>query len=180
MAIQDKVDLQTAITANFADNTSRAISPEDLRTVTTDLLDSVHGVYGLMTVIANAVAQSITTTAARITAWSANGIAVGTTPDHATTNAIAVGTDGIYQVHFSADVILVAGTWTINIAVGTTLQATLQWAVVAAGTIETTISIVGLVTCVANDVISIYATSSSGGGLNLTLKNAQLTVHRIA
>lgn len=180
MAIQDKVDLQSDIDTLFPDNTSRAISPDDLRSVTTDLLDSLHGVYGALTVTANAAAQSVTTTPARITAWGANGLSNGTTPDHVTTNGITVGSDGIYAVSFSGDFSLAAATWTINLTKNTTLDTTLQWNYVAAGTIERTAAIVGLISCVANDLISAYITSNAGGGANATMQNAQLTVHRIA
>lgn len=180
MAILDKVDLLANIAADIADNTTRDITAADVRDNLTDLVDSLHGVYGLLTVVANATPQSVTTTPARITAWSANGLSNGTTPDHATNNGITVGTDGIYLVHFSADVLLAAALWTLNLAENTTLQSTLQWVYDASGATETTAVIIGLISSAANDLISVYATSDEGGGADIVVKQAQLVLHRIA
>jgi hypothetical protein len=84
----------SALQALLADNTSGAISPQDLR----DLLVSSLGVYGEIYVAGGSTPQgSIDTSYALITGFAANGLSSGTTPDHSS-DQITVDVTGTYLV----------------------------------------------------------------------------------
>lgn len=46
MAVKTQEELNTAISTNLADNTNAGISPEDVRTIITDLLDTAVDAWG--------------------------------------------------------------------------------------------------------------------------------------
>lgn len=78
----------------LADNATGEISPQDLR----DMLVSLFGVYGIISLKGNTTGQAFTAdSAAKITNWQANGLAVGMTPDYAN-NELQVDETGTYVV----------------------------------------------------------------------------------
>lgn len=89
-------DLTTILT-DWADNTTGDITPQRGR----DMIVSLHGVFGDMRVETGVTAQgSLTSTPAKMTGWTTDGVAVGTTPDSTTNKRIVVGTAGTYWVEF--------------------------------------------------------------------------------
>ena len=92
MTIRTNAALQTL----FADNTSGAISPQDLR----DFLDSIMGVYGSVVIVEGSTGQAVSAaTVEQLTEWTADGISNGTTPAFAT-DQITVDNAGDYNVFF--------------------------------------------------------------------------------
>jgi len=89
----DTIRTRSAILTLLADNTTRAISPQDVR----DAVVSMHGVYGGLYVQDGSTAQNANSTPAKMTGWAGNMSAAGTTPDH-TDDSIEVGTDGVYLI----------------------------------------------------------------------------------
>lgn len=172
--IRDRATLITLL----VDNVSGDISAQDMR----DVLVSVHGVYGQIYVTGGAAAQSLTTTPAKLSGFTANGLGVGATPDH-TNDQITVGTDGVYLVMGQFSAISETGTTYIlklrNNAVAVD-QATAKFT--GSMTVGDVISasFVGLANLSANDVLTVYGESDDAGGANLTLVEAQLVAHRLA
>lgn len=174
----DTIRDRAAILALFADNTSGDISAQDAR----DMIVSVHGVYGMLYVAAGAAAQSLTTTAAKLTGFAANGPNAGTTPDHAN-DQLTVGTAGVYLIHGQFSAIGETGTeYTLTLrknGAAVTEIATGFTASLVVGDVHSC-SFCGLLSCAANDVLTVYGESNDAGGADLTLQNAQLTVYRVA
>jgi hypothetical protein len=94
----DTIRTRAALLSLLADNTSGDISPQDIR----DFLVSVHGVYGEIYKPDGAFdgVNLNNSTWTLLDIFTANGQAVGTTPDHAN-DKITVGSDGIYVVTFN-------------------------------------------------------------------------------
>lgn len=174
----DTVRSRTALLALLADNVSGDISAQDMR----DVLVSLHGVYGQIYTAAGATAQSLDTTAAKLTGFAANGSSAGTTPDHSN-DRITVGTDGIYLVHGQFSAIGETGTTYIlqlrNNAAAVDQAKAKFTASMTVGDVAS-ISFIGLVSLSANDMLTVYGESDDAGGADLTLVEAQLTVHRLA
>ena len=96
---------KAALDALFADNTSGAISPQDLR----DFVDSTMGVYGSILVVDGTTTQAVVaTTPEQLTEFLSDGISNGTTPAY-TSNQITIDNDGVYDVQFNISFEGIAG-----------------------------------------------------------------------
>jgi hypothetical protein len=180
MTIKSKTDLTTEFTTNLADNTTGDISPSDVRTAFTDLMDSTLGVYGGLYTADGVTAQSLDTTPALFTGWAGEVAGLGVTPS-AASNSITVGTAGVYlvcaqmsgegaagqefQFHIRLDGAEVTGA-------GARLKQT------NAGD-KYSLSIFSPVACTASQVLTIYGESDAGGGANYTLADGQFFARRI-
>lgn len=173
----DTVRTRAALLALLPDNMTEDISPQDLR----DVVVSLHGVYGEMSIQAGASAQgSISTTPAIVTGWNTNGLSDGTTPDH-TTNGITITEAGIFVVDFSISLsaLTASALFAFEIYKGAVAQgqvaeimsnATPDRACVAGG---------GIVSCSAADVLSLYV-YSNGAARTMTPTEGQFRVRRIS
>jgi hypothetical protein len=90
----------TALQTILADNTARAISPQDLR----DAILSCLGGYASMYVNSGAVAQSFTATPALVTCWTGVCSERGATGDPLN-DRITIGVGGDYLITVSASMI---------------------------------------------------------------------------
>lgn len=172
----DTIRSRTALLALLADNTNGDISAQDMR----DVLVSVHGVYGAIYAENGSTAQTgISDTAAKMTGFSANGISSGTTPDY-TNNQITLGSDGIYlvflQVSFTGTASKTFECQIRNNDGNTNYHSNRKLG--ATGDVGSA-SCLALLSCSANDVMSVYVLSSDGGS-SFTINEAQLVVYRIA
>ena len=84
-----------ALQTLLADNSSGAISAQDVR----DFLVSALGVYGSISCFEESTEQVDPSTGAKLTCFTANGNANGTTPDH-TNDQITVNVAGNYDIAF--------------------------------------------------------------------------------
>lgn len=164
-----------ALQALLADNTSGAISPQDLR----DMLLSLASGYGSITVLNGSTAQtSISATPAALTGFAANGPAVGVTPDH-TADTITVATEGHYRVtgqfSFSGTASKIFLLRLYLDGVITTIGGT--GVTNAAGT-GGTCGFSGVIAIPAAGVLSVYV-HSSDGGTSITPSDMQLSVTRV-
>jgi len=101
MTIKTKAEL----TALFADNTTGAISPQDLR----DFLDTTMGGYGGISCTDGVTGQAlVATTAEQLTEFTENGISNGTTPDY-TGNDITIDYAGVYDIQLNVSFEGIAG-----------------------------------------------------------------------
>jgi len=164
-----------ALLALLADNTTGAISPQDLR----DALLSCMSGYGSITVLGASAAQtSISATPAKLTGFTANGPSSQMTVDH-TTDTITVGITGVYklrcQVSFSGTA---SKTFLFRAYVNgvvTTLGCTRMLG--ASGDVGSC-GFGGLLALTASDAVTVYI-SSSDGGTALTVADAQLSLVRV-
>lgn len=180
MTIKTKAALAAQFAADIADNTSRDVTPADVRGAVTDLLDSVHGVYGALYAVGVSAAQSLNTSLAKLTGFAADGLSNGTTPAHAT-DIITVGTAGVYMVFCQLQGAGEAATeYTFAVTKNTTPETSIRTKHITTGTETFTIALTGLVSCAASDTLSIYAQSDEAGGADYTLNNGQMVIYRIA
>lgn len=172
----DTIRSKSAILALLPDNTAGDISPQDLR----DAIVTVHGVYGQVYVHDGASAQSLTTTAAKLTGFAANGVgSAGTTPDH-TNDQITVGTDGVYLVWWTASFTAQnTHVYQFHIRVDGTEQVASGGQITGTGGSQTT-STVTLLSLTASQVLTVYGESDQGGGSNWTPVHMQLMTYRVA
>lgn len=173
----DTIRSRAALLTLLADNSTGAISPQDLR----DTVVSLHGVYGALYVADGATAQTgITTTPAKLTGFAANGPSAGATPDH-TNDQLTVGTDGVYLVWFAVSATGTAATlFQFRLRVGgveNNFGGRLEF---NATPDEAQTSFVALVSLSAGDVLTVYVESDAGGGASLTVHDASLVVFRVA
>lgn len=175
MTAKSKTALGTENTTNFADNTTGDISAQDTRDFHTNLMDSIYGSYGSLLVSAGASAQSLTTSAAKLTCWAANGNSANTTPDH-TNDQITISLAGEYfffvnlcctgtSTHIYTFAPRLDGSAISNVQTQFT-NATGHWSVFLTGTMTVT----------AGQVFTVYGASNQGGGSNLTVVNGQAVV----
>jgi len=166
----------TDLLALLADNTSRAISPQDLR----DALVSAHGTYGMMYTKDGSTAQgSIGTSFAQLTGFAVDGLSGGTTPANATDD-ITVGTDGVYAVMLQASFTGTAATeFTLNLHVNDA-EGVFQCSQMldAAGAVVSG-SVFGLLSLSATDDVSVYV-KADGASKSITIEDLQMFVLRIA
>lgn len=160
--------------ALLADNTTEAISPQDLR----DFLVSCFGGHGGLYVTATgAITTNIA--AAKLAAFAGTFPATGTTPS-ASDDSITVAVAGRYEVHVNIAFLgTAAETFTFQVyqtAVAVTGMTAVRTQ--ASATDVEDVSIDGIVECVANDVLTVYASSGSNGS-TVTLKSGQFTVRRV-
>jgi len=85
----------TDLLALLADNTTGNISAQDLR----DMLVSCLGVYGSLSCFEAGAVQTDPNTGAKLTCFTTNGDAHGTTPDH-TDDSIQIDVSGEYDIYF--------------------------------------------------------------------------------
>lgn len=173
----DTIRTRSAILALLADNTSRDISPQDLR----DAIVSMHGVYGGLYVQDGSTAQAgVDTTPAKMTGWAGNMTAAGTTPDH-TDDSITVGTDGVYlvlcQISFSGTV---NTEFQAHVRINDVEQVEGMHRKLGAGGDVGSASFVALKSLSADDAITIYVESDQAGGADFTPTDAQLVCFRVA
>jgi len=169
--IRDRTDLL----ALLADNTSRDISPQDMR----DVLVSTHGVYGGLYVQDGSTAQTgVDTTPAKMTGFAGNMTAAGTTPDH-TNDQITVLTDGVYLVWCQISFTGAASTeYQAHLRVDAVEQE--EGFHVEGATTAVAGGFVAVKSLSANEVLTVYIESDDAGGQNFTPVDAQLVVFRVA
>lgn len=176
----DTVRTRSALLTLLADNTSGAISPQDIR----DFLVSVHGVYGSIYHTGTSASSSVSlndSTWTVLDGFSANGESSGTTPDHSS-NQITVGTDGIYLVNWSVsgDIGMGASGYRMLGVEKNSSGSPENGTVVSVGDSEhACASMTALLSLSADDVLKLIG-KNSGGTSNLVQWGMTLTVHRIA
>lgn len=169
MTIKTYAELTTA----FANNTTGAITPSDLR----DFLDSQR-VYGSIVTQAGVTSQTfVSTTPELLTEWTADGISNGVTPAFAT-DKITIDNTGIYKVDFFcsfAGANPVVNSFELRIdGVATGIQFDRK-------TTSTDIgsgSFTGIISLTAAEVLTVWGTLT--GGTTLTVQESALTVYRIS
>lgn len=162
-----------ALLALCADNQAGAISAQDLR----DVIVSALGGYASVYVVDGAAAQAVTGTAAKLTAFVADGPSSGATPAHAD-DQITIGASGNYWVEFSADVeASVLGAFVAELRNNGSAEGSMktECEFEAAGELRH-LGFAGPVTLSNGDVLTVYVSGAVG---NLTTKHARLAVKRI-
>jgi len=172
----DTIRSKTDFLALVADNTTRDISAQDLR----DCLVSIHGVYGSIITDTAGAAQTLVAATPEILEFAANGgVAAGVT-ETAASNYIVVGTAGVYMCHanlsISSDTANVVHQFHIA-KNGTDVGSGAVVETLIAGD-QGTASLVALVSCAANDQISVNVEADKNS--DVTLEEGDLIVHRIA
>jgi hypothetical protein len=162
-----------SLQALLADNQAGAIVAQNVR----DFLVTALGGYAMVYLVGGAVAQAVTGTPAKLTAFTADGPEFGANGDHAN-DQITINTNGIYWVEFSADFetnatgAFVAELRKDGVAEGS-LKAETEFE--AAGEMRHW-HFAGLVSLNAAEVLTVYV---SGAAANITVKHARLAVKRI-
>ena len=178
MTIKSKSALDTQLTTNLANNSTGSITPALLRQVVQDLQDTVLGVYGAISVAGGSAAQGLTTSYAKLTGFAANGLSSGMTPDH-TNDQITVLTAGDVEVEINLQGSgSGAGTFTFAPGLNGTESSVYQGAHTCTGTETWSVKVLALITCAANDIITVRGKASAS--LNFTPANAQLVVRRVS
>ena len=172
----DTIRTKTALLSLLADNTAGDISTQDVR----DMLVSVFGVYGSIYLKDGSTAQtSIGTTPAKMTGFAADGVSAGTTPDH-TNDQITVGTDGVYAIFFQNSFSgTVSADFTFFIRIGGAESIYGVRRKLGTGGDVGSVSMLGLLSLSASDVITVYVEAVSDGR-EMTPIQAQLLVIKIA
>ena len=149
-----------ALLVLLADNVTGDISPQDMR----DLLVSVLGGYGSIFVHGGSTAQTgIKSTPVKLTGFYTNGISSGTTPDH-TTDDITISVAGDYLVSGALSFIGSSNsTFDIDIYINSTTTNYGFERKLGTGTDVGSGPLQGLITCAANDKISVFVSSPDGG-----------------
>lgn len=165
------IDLQALLSSN----SSGEISSQDLR----DFLVSVLGGYASIYVQDGAAAQVVNIAPAKLTAFAANGVAAGCTPD-AAQDQIMLNTAGRYRV---------SGTFSLSGTAARTVQlrARIQGLEVAgvggrckfnASGEVTKIAFSGIVDAAASDVLTVYA-EADVDTTSITVVDGNLSAKRI-
>lgn len=157
----------------LADNTSGAISEQDLR----DALVSVLGGYGSVYVADGVTSQAVTAAAAKLEAFAADGPASGVTPAHADDSLTPLVTAD-YWVEFGADVSAdVGGEFTFELRLNGAAAGGLKSTVELEAAGETRhAGFAGPISLTANDVVTVYVSGAVG---NLTVRHGRLALKRI-
>ena len=164
-------DLQTIL----ANNTSGAISPQDVR----DFLVTALGVYGSITCFEASTQQDNPDTGAKLTCFTTNGAANGTTPDH-TNDQITINVAGVYDIAFQASFSGTSSSETrFRLRKGGTEQnyGCLR-KLGTAGDVGSASFFASGVALVATDVITVYV-EMGGATDDLTVVDAQLSVKMV-
>lgn len=166
----------SALQALLADNTSAAISPQDVR----DFLVSALGGYAEIYVDGGAVAQSIGTTPATLTAFDTDGVYDQQATPAASADKITFNTAGVYEITLcplsfsgSANATITMQFAIDDVAVGRAVERKLG----ATGDIGAA-SLSALRTCAANEVLTVLV-SADADSKSVTVKHASLRVKRI-
>lgn len=172
----DTIRTRSSILTLFADNTAGDISPQDLR----DFVVSAHGVYGAIyggSTTAFAI-NSSTGSATRITNSTNSGPSAGTTLAPST-GKITVGTDGVYQTHFTGSFRGSTGEeYTFEVFKNST-QTGFKFNHQATQAPNAAVSITGLHSLSANDELTVRVVAGSTG-LSITMPEWQLSAYRVA
>lgn len=161
--------------ALLPDNTSKTITAQTLR----DVLVSVMGAYGSITVEDGAAAQTVNIAPAKLTGFTANGPSSSIVPDH-TDDELNVPIAGTY---------LVQGQFSFSSTAARTFQLRLRKQAAEVSGIgcraklnasgdAVTVSFVGLVTCAAADILTVYVEADQDAS-SLTLIDAALVAKRV-
>lgn len=165
-----------ALKALFADNSSGAISPQDLR----DFLVSVLGDYACIFVHAAATAQSFTTAPSKVTLFTTDGPAKGVAAQ-AASDQLVIDTAGDYEVSFQASF---SGdnnaTFAFHLRVGGVAQPLGCHRKLSTNGDVGSSSFICIVTLAAGAVLTVYGESDDGGGKNVTFVDAQFTARRVS
>jgi len=170
----DTVRTRSALLTLLADNTSRDISPQDMR----DVLVSVHGVYGGLYVQDGSTLENVTS-AAKMTGWAGNMASAGTTPDH-TDDSIEVGTDGIYLIWHQMSCLTATASVTFqgHLRIDGVEQVEGWHQKFGATSEENQVGFVALKSLSSGEKITVYLECSGVG--TLTPVDAQLVCFRVA
>ena len=161
-----------ALQALLADNTTQAISAQDLR----DLMITALGGYASISVDAGSAAQALTSTPAVLVAFDTAGPAQGAAgslgPDQ-----ITIGVAGVYLVGFSASLSAsIATLLDLELFVAAAKQAGFS-SRVDAGTSLAAASFGGLVTLAAGVVLDVRG--SVAPNASVTIRHAHLSAKRV-
>ena len=171
----DTVRTRTELLAALADNTIGNISPQDMR----DAIVSLFGIYGSVKAVNNAVVQAlVAATAAKMTNFTKDGLAVATTPDF-TNNQIALPNGGTYVIF--AQVSLKSSVASLGVKVNLAIDDVagdggFEFELPVAGE-SASGSCVDILTVVAAEVLSLRVEADANN--NLTLIDGQLIAIRI-
>lgn len=180
MTIFSRAALVAAIDALLVTNLDGDITGDNLNDLINNLLDSVYSVYGGLYVTGGVTAQNITTTPAKLTAWTNTFAGLGTTPS-AASDDITIDSAGDYEVTVSLTLNPVdAATWRFYLYKNASAVNGFSMRVIASGTDTYNLSMTFFVTCAATDTLSVYVESSVGGGANVTVQDGQFTARRVA
>ena len=171
MTIRTNAALQTL----FADNTTGAISPQDLR----DFLDSVMGVYGSILLTSGSTGQTVANgVPEKMTEWSSNGVNVGCTPAFGS-NQITIDNAGVYEIAFQMSFDGVTGdTFQFTLYNNGSPVSPVLGCRRKTGTADVgSCSFIGQLTLAATDTLSIWVESDANG--TPVWRDAQMTVKRI-
>ena len=159
----------------LADNTSKAITPLNLR----NFLESALGCYGSLYTEGGVTTEGLTGTLAKVDTWLSAGTASNTTPDP-TNNQLTIDAEGVYLVEFNAQYLGAAASdqaWfelrNNNVVV---VGARCVSEILVAQ--RDTASFKQVVSLSVGDDLSIYAKAVGGVG-DVTIENAQLIAARI-
>lgn len=161
--------------AILPDNTSKAISAQNIR----DFLASALGGYGGLYVDPAASAATVDSTPAKYAGWSAAFPASGTTPTAGATATITVGVAAKYRVDVSLDFLGSAGqTFVFQLYKnGTKVDGAKATRTTASGTDVTSVAFSALVDCSASDALTVYA-SAGIDAQSVTVKSGTFVVKR--
>lgn len=166
-------NLQTLL----ADNTTGAISEQDIRDAVASCYQRGHGVLSVKG--ASTASGSISTTYVKLTQFTTEGPAELTTPS-ASSDEIVIDEGGDWAVHVQLSVTLTGGTWTFAVFVdGAESSFT---ASITGDDLGTSgpfcVSIHGIFAAVATDHVDIRAKNNAGGEM-VTILDGQLMVQRV-
>lgn len=163
------------ILALFGNNTTEDISPQDLR----DFVVTAMGGYGGLYATASG-ALTINIAAAKPNIWTGTFPSSGTTPS-AADDAIVVAVAGDYVVDVDLAFLgTAAGTFTFQVyKEGAAVTGMVATRTLASATDVTNVSIGGIITCAADDELTVYV-SCLVDASSITVKSGQFRVVRRA
>jgi len=149
--------------------------------------DVVDTQYGALYTTANTIAEaSVDATPRAIISWDTNGLSATLNPNHATLNGIGVSdSTGVYQVSASVtaegdhnktyrfELYQYDNSASTFVATGIAAEAE-----VGSANDSTNVSLHGILSLDANDVVVVYQ-SSTDGGTSLTISEAQLIITKL-
>lgn len=168
----DTIRTKAELLLLLADNSTFDISEQDMR----DLLVSVMGTYGGITIGNNAAAQALVATVpVVITNWNAQSVSDGVTSDFANDRVIIVN-DGDYWIDFDSSIEGITGAefhFTLRKNGNLTGHAC---KIKTASNFTQAASLGTILTLVAGDELKMYVESDTNG--NMVANHANLNVER--
>lgn len=167
--------LATDNSADFADNSTRAITEGILRGYHTDVMDSINN-YGFASIVAGAAPQSFTTSFSVLTGW-ANNIENGMAYD---TSGFTVSVSGVYRIRAK-----IRGTaqsthiYEAGLSIAATVQSTVRDVQTVAADTFLLLELECIVALTAGQLVQIQLKSNQGGGSNVTATYASFVVERL-